>query len=113
MIDLIDDSEIYVLNHPSGASFKMKHWTRGMQDEVDNRCLRTDGKGVFSFDVPLERELKIQHCLVDWDGINYKGEAMPCVSENKKRLPVGIFLWLIQQIDERCGIRMKEDEKKN
>lgn len=113
MIELVNEDDQYEITHTSGAKFTLRHWTRGMQDEVDARCLKTDGKGGYSFDVPLEREIKIEKCLADWEGVISKGEAVPCTSENKKKLPVGVFLWIIQQIDERAGIRMSGEEKKN
>lgn len=112
-IELIDESETYTAEHSSGAKFKLRDWTRGMQDEVDTRCIVTDSKGSFSFNVALEREIKLDKCLIDWEGITSKGESVPCNAETKRKLPVGVFIWLIQQIDERSGIRLKIDEKKS
>ncbi len=113
MIELIDENETYVLEHPSGSKFTFRYWTRGMQDEVDTRCLVSEGGGKFRFNVPLERELKVHHCLVGWEGVSFKGEIAPCNDENKKKLPLSIFLWIIEKIDERAGVRLPEEEKKN
>lgn len=112
-MELIDESEIYQVEHPSGTKFKLRHWTRGMQDEVDTRCIVSDGKGGFSFNVALEREIKIDRCLADWDGVTARGEPVPCAPENRRRLPVGVFVWLIQKIDEAAGLRITADEKKS
>jgi hypothetical protein len=113
MIELVDDSKSFDLPHPSGAVFVMKHWTFGMQEEVDKSCVVQDGKGGFTYLVSLEREIKIRLSLQGWRGVGMNGEEFPCTDENKKKLPVGVILWLIREIDERSGIRMPEEEKKN
>lgn len=113
MIDLVDDSETYKISHPKGVIFTLRHWIRGKQDEVDQTCIIRDANGNFGYNVAREREIKLDYCLVDWDGITSKGEPIPCNSENKRKLPVGVFLWLIQEIDERAGLRMRDEEKKS
>jgi len=112
-IELVDESAIYELKHQSGAVFFMKHWTFGMQDEVDRACIVQDGKGGFSYEFSKEREIKVRLAIHDWSGINLNGEPTPCTPENKRRLPVGIVLWLVREIDERAGLKMPEQEKKS
>ena len=112
-LELVDDSKTYELEHPSGAVFILKHWTVGMQEEIDRKCLVQDGKGVFTYNVSLERETKIQLAVHDWRGIVSGGEVSPCTQENKRKLPVGVMLWLIRDIDDRAGLRMPDAEKKS
>ena len=113
-IELVDPSKTYELAHPSGAKFVMRHWTFAMQEEVDRRCIQQDGKGGVSYDVGLEREIKIQNAVENWSGITAPdGSEAPCTPENKKKLPVGIVFWIVKEIDELSGIRMPESEKKN
>ncbi len=113
MLELIDESKIYELSHSSGAVFILKEWTVGMQEEVDRRCLVPKPGGNFEFLVSLERELKISLSVHDWKGVASGGSEVPCTPENKKKLPVGVIYWLVKEIDERSGIRMPEDQKKN
>lgn len=110
-LELVGPDDVYELEYRDGVVFKMRHWLRGMQEEVDRRCVVVSGKDV-RYDVSLDREIKIENCLVDWSGITQNGAPVPCTPENKKKLPVGVFLWLVQQIEERAGIRMAETEKK-
>lgn len=112
-LELVDNSEVYSANHPSGAVFKLRHWTVGMQDEVDRQCVVHDGKGAFTYLVPRERELKLELALADWSGIMFKGQEVPCNPDTKKRLPVGVILWIVREIDEKAGLRMTDEEKKN
>jgi len=112
-IELIDSSKSYTIDHPSIARFELKHWTIGMQEEVDRQCLVQDGKGGFNYLVARERELKMELALISWSGVTQDGVDVPCNSETKKKLPVGVLLWLVRMIDERSGIRMPEEEKKN
>lgn len=112
-IELVDESSFFELEHPSGCVFVMRHWTMAMQDQADKDCYVQDGKGGFTYFVAREREFKIDMCLQDWRGISAGGKDSPCTPENKKRLPVGVAMWLIKEIDERSHIRMTEEEKKN
>lgn len=114
-IELIDESKVYELKHPSGAVFKLKHWTLPMQEETDKQCIIIDvstGR-VKDYKTSLEREIKLGFSLVGWYGVSFNGEEVPCTGENKKKLPVGIILWLVREIDERSGLRISEEEKKN
>lgn len=112
-MELINETKTYELTHSSGAVFVVKDWTVGMQEEVDRRCLVPDGKGGFNFLVSLEREIKITLAVSNWRGITMDGVDAPCTLENKKKLPVGVIYWLVKDIDERAGLRMTEDQKKN
>lgn len=111
-LELVDGSKNYELSHPSGAKFILRHWTIGMQDETDKRCLyQQDGK--FLYNTALDRELKLDLAVQSWSGVTSEGQEVPCDSENKKKLPVGIALWLIKEIEERAGLRMQLEEKKS
>ena len=114
-IELIDDSKEYELKHPSGSVFVLKHWTISMQEETDRRCMQLDDSKskVLGYNIALAQELKVEFCLKNWKEVSLNGQEAPCVSENKKKLPVGVLLWLIREIDERAGLRMTEEEKKN
>ena len=111
-IDLIDENYTYDFTHPSGAVFKLKHWTVGMQEEVDRTCVIPDGKGGFSYLASKERELKLKLALVGWNGVNIQGQEAPCTEENKARLPVGVIFSIIREIDEKAGFRITDTEKK-
>lgn len=113
LIDLVDPSRTYELAHPSGAVFTLRHWTVAMQDSIDKSCLKYDADGRITYDVPLEREMKIDLALTAWRGVGMNDGEMPCVPENKKKLPFGVVLWLIRDIEERAGIRMPAEEKKS
>ena len=106
-IDLIDDSSTYDLKYGADTVFKLKHWTVGMQEEVDRTCVVSDGKGGFTYLASKERELKLKLALVDWLGVN-----APCTDENKLKLPVGVIFAIIKEIDERAGFRITDTEKK-
>ena len=112
-IELIDFGKTYELAHPSGAKFMMLHWTNAMQDEVDRACVINKGDNVFSYDISREREMKIDLSVKGWSGITADGQEVPCTSENKKKLPVGVTLWLQKELEERAGLRITQDEKKN
>lgn len=113
-IQLVDPAKTYELKHPSGAVFVMRHWTFGMQEEVDKRCVVQDGKGKFDYNNSLEREIKINLAVESWSGIAAEdGSEAPCTPEVKRRLPVGVVFWLVKNIDEISLIRMPEEEKKN
>lgn len=112
MIELVDPSKNYEIKHPDGAVFVMAHWTVAMQDEVDSKCIARDAQGRATYLLPLERELKIEMALRDWRGVGSEGAELPCTPENKRKLPVGVLLWLLQEIDERAGLRIRDSEKK-
>ena len=111
-LELVDPSSTYELTHSSGAAFTMRHWTVAMQEEVDTRCYVQDGKGGFQYLPAIERELKITNALAGWRGVTMNGEAVECTPENRKKLPVGVMLWLVKDIDDRAGLRMTDTEKK-
>lgn len=112
-IELIDDSNAaYEWMHPSGVIFKIKHWTVGMQEEVDRNCVIPDWKGSFTYLASKERELKLKLALLDWSGVLLSGLDAPCTDENKMKLPVGVIFSIIREIDERAGFRISEAEKK-
>lgn len=112
-MELLGISQVYTLNHPSGVSFSMRHWTIDMQEKVDRECVVQDGKGGFNYLVSKERELKLDLAIESWSGITINNQDAPCTLENKKKLPVGVILWIIKDIDERAGLRMPESEKKS
>ena len=112
MLELASEESRYELSHPSGATFVMSHWMLWMQDEVDKQCIEPDGKGGFAYSVSEERRLKILHAVKDWRGVSQNGQEVPCTPENKRKLPVGVVLWLVQEIDGRAGLRMSTQEKK-
>ena len=114
-IELIDESKTYEEKYMDGVIFILRHWTLSMQEETDRRCVIIDSKQgkVANYDISLERELKLKNSLVDWKGVSLNGKEVPCTIENRKKLPVGIMLWIVQKIDERAGLRITEDEKKN
>lgn len=112
-IELVDFGKTFEVQHPSGASFILKHWTNAMQDEVDRSCIVNKGGNVFSYDIAREREMKIELSVVDWKGITADGQEVPCNPENKKKLPVGVTLWLQKEVEERAGLRITDTEKKS
>lgn len=112
-IELVDFDKTYELEHPAGAKFTVRHWTNGMQDDVDRACIIPKGSNEFSYDIAKEREMKIELSVTAWQGIISNGQEVPCTSENKKMLPVGVTLWLQKMIDERAGLRITPEEKKN
>jgi hypothetical protein len=113
-LELIDYSKNFELVHSSGAKFVVRHWTNGMQDEVNKRCLTIDQESKkMTFDGTLERDLQIEMSVIDWSGITFDGQEVPCNSENKKKLPMAVALWLQTQIEERAGLRFTQEEKKN
>jgi hypothetical protein len=113
-IELIDFQKTYELRHPTGAVFTVKHWTNAMQDEVDRSCVLHDkDKNIFSYDIAREREMKIDLSVVGWKEITADGQEVECTSENKKKLPVGVTLWLQKEIEERAGLRIAPEEKKS
>ena len=111
-IELVDGAATYEVTHPSGTVFVLKHRTVGMQEEVDRECLVQDGKGKVSYNVSRERQLKIALALADWRGVTLGGAPASCAPETKAKLPVGVILWLVREIDERAGLRMADEDKK-
>ena len=111
-MDITDPSKNYSISHPANATFMMKHFTMAMQEIVDRECLIQEGNG-YRWDITREREIKIEQCLIGWDGINFEGSPLPFSVENSKKLPVGIVIWLVKDIDEKAGVRMAEAEKKS
>lgn len=114
-IELIDDNSVYELKYDSDVTFKLKHWTVGMQEEVDKTCVVPDGKGNFTYLASKERELKLKLALVGWSGVSFSGALdpeAPCTDENKLKLPVGVIFKIIREIDERAGFRITDTEKK-
>ena len=112
-MELVDDSKTYEFKYPNGEEvFVLKYWTVGMQDIVDRECVESDGKGGVKFLVSKERELQLKLTITEWRGIDFQGSPAPCNDENKKKLPVGVINWLIREIEEREGIRIKDAEKK-
>lgn len=113
-LELNDPSKTFEIAHASGAVFTLRHWTVAMQEEVERRCIVIkDGGRDMQYLTGLDRELKIDLSVVGWYGITLDGSEAECNSENKKRLPVGATLWLQKEIEERAGLRMTQDEKKN
>lgn len=110
MISLIDPSKNYKLDHPLGVSFEVRNWTVAMQDEVDRRCIKVTRDGSVSYDTALERELRIDLSIVGWSGIE---NDPACTSEAKRLLPVGVIVWLQREIEDRAGLRISLEEKKN
>lgn len=113
-IQLVDPSKEYELKHPSGASFTMRHWTVALQEIVDQECISLSGNGEYKYNVSREREIKLDNCVTAWSGIEDEdGGQMPCTSENKRKLPVGIVVWIVKEIDTRAGLRFIPEEKKS
>ena len=112
-LELIDPSKEFTLSHPSGAEFRLRYWTKAMQEEVEKQCIKQDGKGGAQYDFSREKDLKIDLSLISWSGVTLEGTDVPCTAENKAKLPIGVMIWLIREIDERAGLRMTEEEKKN
>ena len=111
-LQLTDPSKTYEITHESGAIFTLRHWTLAMQDEVDSKCLKqADGK--LDYDAGLERDMKLRMTVVGWTGVEMDGSPVPCTPDNVRLLPPGVAMWLIKDIDERAGLRMKVSEKKN
>lgn len=111
MLNLIDPNETFTLTHPSGAVFTVKHWLVGMQDQADEACLIKVG-GETRYDTVKFRKMMIDLCVVGWTGIQSKGVEVPCTSENKDLLPVGVLMWIQKEIEEAAGLRMSAEEKK-
>lgn len=113
-IELVDFNKTYEIEHPAGAKFVLRHWTNGMQDQVDRACVSIDkATSTASYDIAREREMKIEFSLVSWSGIVIDGQEVECTPENKKKLPVGVTLWLQKMLEERAGLRITPEEKKN
>lgn len=113
-VELVDFDKTYDVSHPAGVTFTLRHWTNGMQDQVDRACLTQDKeKNSYGYDIAKEREMKLSLALVSWKGVQVSGEEVPCIPENMKKLPVGITLWIQKEIEERAGLRITEGEKKN
>ena len=111
-IELVDSSKHFEVQHPSGAVFVLRYWTMGMQEEVERRCMIIAGKDIH-YNTGLDREMKIEFSVVNWKGIVIEGVEAPCNPENRKRLPVGVSIWLQKIIEEHAGLRITEEEKKN
>lgn len=111
-MELIDSSKTYEFKS-GDAVFVLKHWTLAMQDEVDKATLIVDQKGQITFNAPLEREMKINLALHNWHGVTVNGEVVECTSENKKKIPVGIAASIVREIEEKAGLRITPEEKKN
>lgn len=117
-IQLVDFSKTFELEY-SGAKFTLCHWTNAMQDKVDRACVVDKGNNIFAYDIAKERELKIDLSVQGWSGITEINpdtnaeQEVTCTSDNKRKLPVGVTLWLQKQIEERAGLRITPDEKKN
>lgn len=113
-IELIDPSKNYEIKHPwAEATFVMRHMTTAIQDIIDRECIVPDGKGSFRYDINRDREIKVEQCVVDWKGISSDGQEVECNAENKKKLPVGVIIWLVREIEERAGLRITPEEKKS
>lgn len=110
-LQLVDPSKEYWLDHASGARFLMRHWTVAMQELTDKECFSIVNEQA-SYNQSREREMKLSLAVVGWEGVEFGEGTAPCTDENKKLLPVGVVFWLIQDIDERAGLRMKATEKK-
>lgn len=113
-LELNDPSATFDVSHPSGAVFTLRHWTVGMQEEVEQRCVQiTDGGKTMNYLTALDREMKIDKSVVSWSGVLLNGAEVPCNEATKKLLPVGVILWLQKEIEERAGLRLTPEEKKS
>lgn len=112
-IEVVDRSKTYEVSHPLGAKFTFKHWDVDMQEETDKRCMVVENGVVTGYKLGVEREMKVELAVVGWAGITENGQEIPCTPENKRKLPIGVTLWLVREIDERAGLRMTEQEKKS
>lgn len=101
----------------SGGIFNLRHWTVDDQEVVDRECLVEDGKdsngtAKFKWHQSKDREIKYDRCVIGWEGITMGGAEFPFTPENKSKLPVGIKILLVKEIEERAGLRMTAKEKK-
>ena len=111
-LEIMDPSKETELNHPSGATFRIRYWTNAMQEAVERECVDNTGKNGIQWNVTRDRQMKIDLSLVGWSGITMNGEEIPFNDENKKKLPVGVQFWLFKEIEELAGLRMTDKEKK-
>ena len=112
-MDIKDPSKEYQITHPAGPVFTLKHWTLAMQEMVDRECLEIDDKDGARWNLTRERMIKLEQCLVGWEGLTFEGELFLFSPENRKMLPVGIIIWIVKDIDEKAGVRLAEAEKKS
>jgi hypothetical protein len=113
-IELVDPAKNYELKHPwLGATFIMRHMTPAIQEMIDKECIVQDGKGGFRYDVSRDRDIKTEQCVSGWKGIVSDGQEVECNAENKRKLPVGVIVWLVKEIEERAGLRITAEEKKS
>lgn len=116
-LDIFDPTREYALHHPSGAVFTLRHWTVADQELVERECIVQDGSDpsgspLFKWNQTRDREIKIGLCVVGWSGVTMEGAPFECTAENKKKLPVGVQVWIFKEIEERAGLRMSAQEKK-
>ena len=112
-IELVDPAKHYDLKHPwLDATFTMRHMTPAIQELIDKECIVQDGKGNFRYDGSRERDIKSERGVVFWKGIVADGQEVECSAENKRKLPVGVIVWLVKEIEERAGLRITAEEKK-
>lgn len=114
-IELVDPAKNYEVKHPwMDAVFTMRHMTPAIQEMIDKECIVPDSnsKNGFRYDVARDREIKTEQCVVGWKGIVSDGQEVECNAENKKKLPVGVIVWLVKEIEERAGLRITAEEKK-
>lgn len=113
-IRIVDPTTEYELKHQSGAVFRMRHWTVAMQEIVDRECISVEANGDYKYNVTRERQIKVDQCVVSWDGVeDDAGSPVPCTPEAKGKLPVGVIVWIVKEVDVRAGLRYVPEEKKS
>lgn len=115
-LEIHDQTKEYEIEM-SGATFTLRHWTVDDQEVVDRECIVEDGKDAsglpkFKWNQSRDREIKFERCILGWAGIVMNGQEFIFSPENKKKLPVGIKILLVKEIEERAGLRMTAQEKK-
>lgn len=95
--------------------FHIKKISAGEKLSMDDASFSTIGNDV-QFKGGTSQRLKLKYGLVSWDNItDESGVAVPCTEESKDKLPSGVALWIINEIDKLNGlvVGISEVQRKN
>lgn len=110
--EMIEDDEtkgdVQVLN----TQWKTLTWKE--QNDITKQSLKDSGPGFADSGVNIDgflyRDLRIKHCLKDWDLTDDDGQEIPCTPEKIDDLPSEVVFSLVSKYDDI--VLLGEDEEK-
>ena len=94
--------------------FYLRKISVGEKASIDDASFLTAGNNI-KFLGGTSQRLKLKYGIADWKNItDDSNNAVPCNDENKEKLPMGVAIWLVNEIDKLNGLNVviKEEERK-